>query len=173
MTYGPVESISSDHVTVEFDCGSEAQTNSLRKHALQAHRTDTSKVRVVTRVGDPRVIGYYALAAGSVEVANVPIRIAKGTARYHVPVVILTRLGVDRGEQGRGLGRALLKDVLLRVATASEVLGARALLIHCEDETARAFYQHFGEFQESPTDPLHLYLLMSDLRKTLGGEEPG
>lgn len=171
MTYGPVESISSDHVTAEFDCGSDAQTRWLQKHALQAHRTDTSKVRVVAHIGDPQVVGYYALAAGSVEVANGPIRVGKGMPRYPVPVVILTRLGVDRSEQGRGLGRALLKDVLLRVAIASEIIGARALLIHCEDEVARAFYRHIGEFEVSPTDPLHLYLLMSDLRRTLGGKD--
>lgn len=171
MTYGPAESISANHDTSQFDCGSEAQTTWLRKHALQAHRTDSSKVRVVTRIGDVRVIGYYALAAGSVEVANAPARVAKGMPRYPVPVVILARLGVDRNEQGRGLGRALLQDLLLRVAIASEVIGARALLIHSEDEVAKAFYQHLGEFEESPTDPLHLYLLMSDLRRTLSGED--
>jgi GNAT superfamily N-acetyltransferase len=93
--------------------------------------------------------------------------------RYPVPVVILTRLGVDVREQGRGLGRALLKDVLLRVASASEILGARALLVHCEHTQAKSFYLHLGEFEESPTDPLHLYLLMSDLRKTLAGEALG
>jgi GNAT superfamily N-acetyltransferase len=85
--------------------------------------------------------------------------------------VVLTRLGIDVGEQGRGLGRALLKDALLRVASASEILGARALLIHCEDDTARSFYLHLGEFEASPTDPMHLYLLMSDLRKALGVED--
>lgn len=170
MSYSQVESIASEHITDEFDCGSEAQTAWLRKHALQAHRTDTSKVRVVTRAGDKRVVGYYALAAGSVALENAPARVAKGMPRYPVPVVILTRLGVDRGEQGRGLGRALLKDALLRVASASEEIAARALLIHCEDETAKAFYQHFGEFEESSTDPLHLFLLMSDLRRSVGAD---
>jgi GNAT superfamily N-acetyltransferase len=122
---------------------------------------------VVTRVGNPRVLGYYALAAGSVELTGAPTRVAKAMPRYPIPVIILTRLGVDRSEQGQGLGRALVKDALLRVASASEVISARALLIHCEDETAKAFYRHTAEFEESPTDALHLYVLMSDLRKTL------
>ena len=173
MTYSEIESISGEHVTAEFDCGSDAQTTWLRRHALRADRTDTSKVRVVTRGGDPRVVGYYALAAGSVELANAPTRIAKRMPRYPVRVVILTRLGVDRSEHGRGLGRALLRDVLLRVASASQVLGARALLIHCENDDAKAFYRHIGEFEASPTDPLHLYLLMSDLRRTISGEDVG
>jgi GNAT superfamily N-acetyltransferase len=173
VTFVSVEPIAGDHVTAEFDCGSDAQTLWLRKPGLQAHGTDTSKVRVVCRVGDRRVVGYYALAAGSVELPNTPTRIAKGMPRYPVPVVILTRLGVDRSEQGRGLGRALLKDVLVRVASASEILGARALLIHCEDEAAKAFYRHLGDFEASPGDPLHLFLLMSDLRRTLGAEDLG
>jgi hypothetical protein len=33
---------------------------------------------------------------------------------------------------------------------------------------AKAFYRQFGEFEESISDPLHLFLLMSDLRKSLG-----
>lgn len=131
-----------------------------------------SKVRVVTRSSERRVVGYYALAAGSVAPATVPDRIGKGVPRYPVPVVLLTRLGVDLSEHGRGLGRALLKDALKRVAAASEILGARALLIHCEDATAKAFYLHLAEFEPSPTDPLHLLLLMSDLRTSIGAEAP-
>lgn len=168
MSYSQVESISGEHTTDAFDCGSEAQTAWLRKHALQAHRTDTCKVRVVTRVGDKRVVGYYALAAGSVALEDAPPRVGKGMPRYPVPVVILTRIGVDRQEQGRGLGRGLFNDALIRVASASEEIAARALLIHCENEAAKRFYLHFGEFEESSTDPLHLFLLMSDLRKSLG-----
>ena len=117
------------------------------------------------------MVGYYAVAAGSVELADAPSRIAKGMPRYPVPVIILTRFGVDRSEQGRGLGRALLKDVILRVASASEVLGARALLIHCQDEDARTFYLHLAEFEPASSDPLHLYLLMSDLRRTIGPDD--
>ena len=85
--------------------------------------------------------------------------------RYPIPVIILTRLGVDLTAQGNGLGRALVKDMLLRVASASHTIGARALLIHCESEDARQSYMHIAEFEPSPTDPLHLYLLLSDLRR--------
>jgi hypothetical protein len=36
------------------------------------------------------------------------------------------------------------------------------LAVNCEEE-ARSFYAHFG-FVESPTDPLHLFVLLKDLR---------
>jgi len=35
---------------------------------------------------------------------------------------------------------------------------------HAKDDSARRFYEHFG-FVPSPTDRLHLYLLLKDLRQ--------
>ena len=40
----------------------------------------------------------------------------------------------------------------------------RALAVHAKDENARRFYEHFG-FIPSPTDPLHLYLLVKDIKR--------
>lgn len=59
-----------------------------------------------------------------------------------------------------------------RPAAASEEIAARALLVHCEDDGARRLYERFGEFEPSPLDPLHLYLLMGDLRRTLLPTQP-
>jgi GNAT superfamily N-acetyltransferase len=81
--------------------------------------------------------------------------------------VILTRLGVDQQTQGSGLGRALVVDALYRIAKASEVIGVRALLIHCETQAARDFYLRLAKFDTSPTDPMHLFLLMKDLRRAI------
>ena len=114
-----------------------------------------------------RVVGYYALATGGVENAAAPTRITKGVPRHPVPVILLTRLAVDTSTQGQRLGRALLIDALARVNAAADEIGVRALLIHAKDEEARAFYMHFAEFEPSATDPLHLFLLMKDLRKAL------
>jgi ribosomal protein S18 acetylase RimI-like enzyme len=75
---------------------------------------------------------------------------------------------VDLSYQGAGLGRALVVDALRRVASASEVIGVLALLIHCENDAARGFYLRLAKFDPSPTDPMHLFLLIKDLRKALG-----
>ena len=166
--YGPLERLTADHETSEFDCGSEAQTNWLRRYALQAQAAETSAVYVVSLAGSRRVVGYFALAAGSVEPSEAPERVTKEAGRHQIPVVLLARLGVDLGEQRRGLGTALMKEVLLRTAAAADTVGARALLIHAESDAARSFYEHLAEFEPSPTDPLHLYLLMKDLRATIG-----
>jgi len=165
--YCPLERLTPDHDTSAFDCGSEAQTNWLRKHALQAQAAETAAVYVVCVAGSRRVVGYFGLAAGSVEPSEAPERVTRGAGRYPIPVILLARLGVDLGEQGLALGRALMKEVLLRTSEAADTVGARALLIHAESDTARSFYQHMAEFEPSPTDALHLFLLMKDLRATI------
>jgi GNAT superfamily N-acetyltransferase len=166
--YGRIEPIAPDHDTRLFDCGSEEQTNWLRQHALQAHQSDTAKAYVVCLAGTRTVVGYYALAAASIEHAEAPSRLTKGTGRYPVPVVILTRLGVDLGEQGRGLGSALVRDAFLQVAAIAEVIGVRGLLIHAETEAAAEFYYRIDPgFERSPTDPLHVLLLTKDLRRAI------
>jgi len=113
--------------------------------------------------GADRIVGYYSLAMGAVEHEMSPPRVKKGQARHPVPVMLLARLAVDREEQRAGLGRALLKDALLRTLQAADIAGIRALLVHAKDYEARAWYESFG-FEPSPTDPFHLFLLMKDLR---------
>ena len=169
--FGPVQALDAAHRVEGFDCGSRAQSEWLARHALQAHRSGSSRVYVVCsreEADATRVVGYYALAAGSVSPAQAPSRLLRGAGQYQQPVVILTRLGVSVDVQGVGLGRALVVDALRRVAVAGEVVGVRAVLIHCESESARAFYRRLAQFEDSSTDPLHLFLLKKDLRRALG-----
>lgn len=166
--YRRVEPIAADHEVAGFDCGSEAQTTWLRLHAYQAHRSDTAKVYVICRSGTRTVAGYYALAAGSVAHDFAPPRLTKGIGRYPVPVVVLTRLGVDLRDQGRGLGSELVRDAILQAAMVAGKVGVRALLIHAETEKAAQFYRRISTaFVASPAFPLDLMLLMKDLRRTL------
>lgn len=124
---------------------------------------------VVRRTSDEHVIGFYALSGGAVRREDATQRLLKAVGGYpEMPVVVLTRLAVDRGEEGQGLGRALLKDAFLRVEAVADHVGFRALLIHAEDERAASFYLKIAAFERSPTDDLHLILLLKDLRQALG-----
>ena len=58
-------------------------------------------------------MGHYALAAGSVDHHHAPSRIRRNMPDP-IPVVVLARLTVATGEQGAGLGRALVRDALVR-----------------------------------------------------------
>ncbi len=157
--------IESTHNVAAFDCGAAALNDYLRKHALQNHQAHSARTYVAQRGN--RVVAYYTLAAGSARREDVTARVAKGLARHPVPIILLARLAVDQLERGKGLGAGLLKDALLRAAQAADLIGCRAVLVHAKDEAAKAFYQRFG-FESSPVDELHLYLLMKDIKASIG-----
>ena len=105
------------------------------------------------------------------ELAAAPERLKKWAGRYPQPIALLARLGVDSGHERKGLGAALLKDAVTRLLTPSTQIGCRGLLIHAESTVARDFYLHLiPELDQSPTDELHLVLLLKDARRTLLGE---
>jgi GNAT superfamily N-acetyltransferase len=159
------EAISEFHDVSRFDCsGHESLNDWLRRFALSNQKNESARTYVVHRTGS--VAGYYSISAGSVRVEEAPARISKGLARHPIPVILLARLAVDKEEKGTGLGKALLKDALLRIAQAADIVAARAVLVHAIDESARKFYLHFG-FEPSPIHELQLMLLMKDLRKAL------
>ena len=160
---GP-EPLDGSHATVDFDCGKSELTDWLRRQALANQRARSARTYVLSR--GTRVVGYYAIAAASVEHAEAPERVRKGLARHPIPVILLARLAVDLSEQGMGLGAALLKDALERAARAANEIGARAVLVHAKDEEAKAFYERF-DFDPSPSDGRHLFLLMKDLEAAL------
>ena len=160
----PIHKLSADDIINAFDCGREELNRFLKRFALANQAANAAQTYVVCR--GAQVVGYYSLAVGSVEREHSPSRAVKGLAGHPVPVMILARLGVDRSQQGAGIGKALLKDALLRTAQAADIAGIRALVVHAKDENARRWYEQF-DFEPSPTDPFHLFLLMKDLKKLL------
>jgi GNAT superfamily N-acetyltransferase len=115
-------------------------------------------------------VAYYAWCMASIDIGDAPPRMRRGAGRYPQPVALLARLGVDVAHEGQGLGAGLVQDVIARTAELGADIGFRGLLVHSETPEARDFYLHLiPEFDPSPTDDLHLVLLMKDIRKTLGG----
>ena len=97
-----------------------------------------------------------------------PPRLRKG-AGHPQPVALLARLGVNQHHERRGLGAALVQDVIARTASVGREIGCRGLLVHAEHPQARDFYRHLiPEFEPSPTDDLHLLLLMKDILRSFG-----
>lgn len=160
-TYEPVRKLAaSDHLDA-FDCGQPALNIYLQRFALGNQKANCAQTYVACCAED--VAGFYSLAVGSVEPSVAAPRVVKGMPKHPVPVMLLARLAVDTAHQGVGLGRALLKDALIRTVRAADIAGIRALLVHAKDEAARNWYLQW-EFEPSVTDPLHLYLLMKDLK---------
>lgn len=161
-----IEKLRREHVLDAFDCGQPDLNAWLIKYALQNQSANAAQT-YVGLVVDNRVVGYYSLAVGQVEYSEAPERLRKGLARHPVPVMLLARLAVHKNWQGKGVGRALLRDAILRTLQASDIAGIRALVVHAKDDAAKRYYQQF-DFVPSPTDPLHLFVLIKDLRKMTG-----
>lgn len=167
MAYRRPEPLAKHHRFDEFRCGEPALDDWLQRHARAAQASDAARVFVVTLEDGESVVGYYAIAAAQVAPEDATERALKGQPRARpVPAILLARLAVDERHQGAGLGRSLLQDVLLRCVEAAEVIGARVLLVHAKHDAAKAWYLRFG-FEESPSDPLHLLMLLKDARAFL------
>jgi GNAT superfamily N-acetyltransferase len=156
-----VEPLDESHALDQFDCGEhKSLTTWLKRFARINQAGNSTRTYVVHRAG--RVVGYYSLAASSVRKDDASVRSAKGQPKHPIPVILLVRLAVDKSEQHRGLGPALLKDALQRCRHAAKEIGARAVLVHAIDEKAKGFYRHFG-FEDCTVDDLHLMLLIKDI----------
>ena len=156
-----VEKLRKEHAIAVFDCGQTDLNAWLLKYALQSQASNSAQTYV--GVVNERVVGFYSLAVGQVEYADAPERVQKGLARHPVPIMLLARLAVHRDWQGKGIGRGLLKDAVLRTMQAADIAGIRALAVHAKDDHARRYYEQF-DFIPSPTDPLHLFALLKNLR---------
>lgn len=156
--------LTSNHEFEYFDCGIPALNNYLMKFALLNNNNHSARTYVSTR--DNIVVGYYSLAYGTVSHEEATARVKKGLAKHPIPTMLLARLAVDKKEQGKGLGKSILKDALLRTIQAADIAGLRAIIVHAKDEMAEDFYKKFG-FEESPIDPFHLLLHIKDIRRIL------
>lgn len=151
--------------TTDFESGEESLDRYLTTRALTNHLADFGRCYVCVDDDTGQILGYYTLSAVAVVHADLPGRLRRN-APNPVPAVLMGRLAVSTRAQGAGLGRLLVRDAILSTLAAADAIGVRILLVHALHERAATFYETFG-FRRSSTDPLHLYLLLADVRETL------
>ena len=159
-----IEKLRSDHPLESFDSGRVELNRYLQRFAWQNQQAGAAQT-YVGLVGEV-LVGYYSLAVGHVMLEDAPDRLKKGLAKHPIPIMLLARLAVDRHWQGQGVGSALLRDAMQRTLQAADIAGIRAFAVHAKDDVARRFYEHF-DFIPSPTDPLHLFVLLKDVRRII------
>lgn len=162
MTDFRIEKLNRRHAVDKFDCGEEPLNRFLVRFALPNQQANASQTYI--GLADNEVIGFYTLVVGEVRYDDAPERLTRGLARHPVPIMLLARLGVSTDWQGKGVGSGLLRDAVLRTLQAADIAGIRALAVHAKDDKARSFYRNF-DFLESPTDPLHLFALIKNLKQ--------
>lgn len=115
----------------------------------------------VTCVGT-MVVAYYCLSSTEVVRDDAPKSVRRN-APNPIPATLLGRLAVDVRYQGDGLGKALVRDAILRTARAGEIVGSALLVVDALSDDLIPFYADLG-FLESATDPLRRYLPLASLR---------
>ncbi len=155
--YSPLAPLDGGHDRSAFDCGVAALNIYLRNYALQNQKRGIVRNYVTTHLDSKAVVGYYSLVYAVLDQKRLPPKLAKGLGKYDIPVMLLARLAVDSREQHRGLGKALLKDAILRTMQAAKIAGLKLLLVHAKDEAAADFYRQHG-FEPVLDDPLKLFL---------------
>ncbi|MBX9774421.1 MAG: GNAT family N-acetyltransferase [Xanthobacteraceae bacterium] len=163
MTIDAPVPLADQHDLTEFNSGVDSLDEWLRRRSRGNQATGASRTFVACE--GPRVVAYYALASGAVNVASATGRLRRNMPDP-IPVAVLGRLAVDRVRHGHGIGRALFGDAACRVFRASDLIGIRGLLVHAISEEAKAFYVALG-LSESPLDPMTLMVSLADLRAAL------
>jgi predicted N-acetyltransferase YhbS len=167
VTVAAPEPLDAHHDIVSFASGVEGLDHWLKRRALKNQATGASRTFVAC--DGRRVMAYYALASSAVAVDVAPGRLRRNMPDP-VPVVVLGRLAVDRSRQGKGLGRALVRDAGRRVIQAADTIGIRGMIVHALSAEAKVFYERIG-FEPSPLDPMMLMVTLGDLKQAFEQED--
>jgi len=159
----PPELLNDVHSVKGFNCGIESLDEWLIKRALKNQNNGASRTFVIS--DNSRVVGYYALATGSIERVQVPSKLARNMPDP-IPVIVLGRLAIDIHFQKQKLGQSLLKDALFRALNVSEQIGVSAIIVHAINQEAKCFYLSYG-FETSPFDDMTLFMSIKTLIKHL------
>jgi len=115
------------------------------------------------------VVAYFSLAPTVITRGSLPRKLGRGDPTS-IPAILLARLALHQSLQGQDLGAELLYRALERAIAATEVVGGRYVVVDAINETAMAFYEHFG-FQRVPSLALpgpRLVRKVSDIATSLG-----
>lgn len=158
------EPLHAGHNLSSFFCGVDSMDNWLKQRAMKNQLTGASRTFVCCD-SHSKALAYYSLASSAVTTSTAPGRFRRNMPDP-IPVVVLGRLAVDKSLHGKGVGRALVRDVGLRVIQVAEIIGIRGVLVHALSDDAREFYLRVG-FEPSPIDPMMLMVTLGDLVESI------
>jgi ribosomal protein S18 acetylase RimI-like enzyme len=122
---------------------------------------------VLTRLGDPSVLAFYAVAPHDTHRESLPNSAAGGLSV--VPGYLIAQLAVDRSLQGQGFGAELLLDALETVVRAALAAGGRLVVVDAVHERAVGFYARFGFIRIGQS--LRLYMKVSQVKSSLAAAD--
>lgn len=149
-----IEPLNPTHDRTGFQCGIEALDRYLKKQAKQDIKRRISRVFVASKPDNPKtVIGYYTLSTLSIELNQLPEKLARKLPRHPVPAALIGRLAVSNAAQGQGVGKMLLADAIKRTLAVSDQIAIYAMVVDAINDNARGFYEQFGFTRLSDDSP--------------------
>jgi GNAT superfamily N-acetyltransferase len=131
------------HVLAQFNSGESVLDEWLRARALGNLESGASRTYVICPKATQNVIGFFSLNMGQILASEV-VGSMRRNMPNKIPAVVLGRLAIDRAWQGKGVGRALLAEVMHRSLRVSEEVSARLVIVHAISPAAENLYRHHG-----------------------------
>ena len=159
-----IEPLNPTHDRTGFQCGVEALDRYLKKQAKQDIKRRISRVFVATESDNPKaVIGYYTLSTLSIELNQLPEKIARKLPKHPVPAALIDRPATCNVARGQGVGKLLLADAVKRTLAVSDQIAIYAMVVDAIDDNAKGFYEQFG-FSRLSDDSSRLFLPLISVR---------
>lgn len=171
MTAWHEEAIGKHHDRKNFDCGDAELNDFLQKYARQSHDQGGSKTFLAVCDDDNKhVFGFYSLTPTSIGPEKVPAAVRRGLGRHDVPGFRLTRLAVDRRQQGKGIGGQLMLAAGRRCLRAASEVGGVVLAIDAKNDRVAEWYKTYGAipFVDSPLSLAIPLTTMAEALKAAG-----
>ncbi len=158
-----IESLDTRHDRSGFSCGIPSLDSYLKRQARQDLKRRISRTFVAVEPANPgTVVGYYTLSTLSIELTELPDRLAQKLPRHPIPAALLGRLAVNQIAQGYGVGKMLLVDALKRTLAVGEEIAIYAMVVDAINEQAEHFYRQFG-FDQLSSRAHRLFLPLKSL----------
>lgn len=121
-----------------------------------------------------RILGFATIAAGHVELEELPVTARRKLPRYPLPVVRLARLAVDETAQGKGVGAQLLRFVLKLAMRMAGDFGCIGVMVDAKPD-AIDFYSKYGFAAADPVEgqsdarpqPVMMFLSLREIEDAL------
>ncbi len=158
-----IEPLNPTHDRAGFQCGIEALDRYLKKQAKQDIKRHISRVFVASKPDNPKtVIDYYTLSTLSIELNQLPAKLARKLPGHPVPAPLIGRLAVSNAAQGQGVGKMLLADAIKRTLAVSDQIAIYAMVVDAINDNAKKFYEQFG-FSRLSDDSPRLFLPLKSI----------
>jgi len=133
------------HDRAGFHCNVDALDYYIHKQAGQDIRRRISRIFVSVLSDDPKeVMGYYSLSTLSIELSQLPEKLARKLPKHPVPAALIGKLAVSKNAQRYGIGKMLLIDAIKRTLSVSDQIAIYAMVVDAINEKAKGFYEQFG-----------------------------